>query len=165
MPTTVWSALSRSTSGECIPPPRDPQEPGIETPKSPGTMQDKEILNPHPQEFWCIVSRNVWCSITNHQELKQANLADRRYTHPPATYHAPRIRISTVARSAFSSPTSRTTMTRLRHLRSLHGWSRQFFTSMNLRRTRLHVSSSFQADPCRWKSRTIVGPFFFFKRT
>ena len=79
--TSLWT-------GECIPPPGSPGTRNWDTqiPRN----QDKEILNPHPQAFWCIVSRNVWCSITNHQELKQTNLADRRY------YTSPWVEIPTV---------------------------------------------------------------------
>ena len=60
-----------------------------------------------------------------------------------STYHAPRI--SAVARNALSSPISRATTTKLRHVWSLRGWLRQFVTSMNIRRTRLHVSSMSRA--------------------
>ena len=57
--------------------------------------------------------------------------------------HAPRL--SAAAGNAFLSSISRTTMTRLRHLRSRCGWSRQFAMSMNIRRTRLHVSTMSRA--------------------
>ena len=54
-------------------------------------------------------------------------------------------RPSAAAGNAFSSPISRATTTRLRHLQSRRGWSRQFAMSMNIRRTRLHVSTTSRA--------------------
>ena len=59
------------------------------------------------------------------------------------TCHAPRP--SAAAGNAFSSPISRATTTRLRHLRSRRSWSRQFTMSRNIRRTRLHVSTTSRA--------------------